>query len=225
MILSRFCIDFFVNIVLNTPIMMLYYQMVMGRYYAPFDLLRIIKNLVLFPIESVILILFFSLTVPRLRHIGFVIGSSDALRLTKKTLLPLLSLFLAGCLAVALYCAYAYEHTSLSASYQSDERAQKNHAITQDVVSMHEDLQVLSVVAVVESAYPKLFSQEVTYTVAIYLADAQAVEQRGDTMETLYTYSKTPASKDGALTKLGTAVLVVDHGTDTVTQYTDDLSP
>ena len=93
-ILSRFCIDFFVNIVLNTPIMMLYYQMIMGRYYAPFDMMRIVKNLVMFPIESVILVLFLNLTVPRIRSLGFIVGSVQSLKLTRKTAMMLAVLYL-----------------------------------------------------------------------------------------------------------------------------------
>ena len=43
-ILSRFCIDFFVNIVMNAPIMWVYYKMVLGKSYTLFQLPRIIKN-------------------------------------------------------------------------------------------------------------------------------------------------------------------------------------
>ena len=62
--LSRFCVSFFVNIVIQTPIMLLYYQMVLGKSYAIFDLPRICKNLVLFPIESLLLILFLNVITP-----------------------------------------------------------------------------------------------------------------------------------------------------------------
>ena len=55
-ILSRFCIDFFVNIVMNAPIMWVYYKMVLGKSYTLFQLPRIIKNLALFPLEAVLLI-------------------------------------------------------------------------------------------------------------------------------------------------------------------------
>ena len=62
--LSRFCVSFFVNIVIQTPIMLLYYQMVLGKSYAIFDLPRICKNLVLFPLESLLLILFLNVITP-----------------------------------------------------------------------------------------------------------------------------------------------------------------
>ena len=63
-ILSRFCVDFFVNIVLNAPIMAWYYQVVLNKSYAFFQLPRILKNLALFPLESVLLILFLMVMIP-----------------------------------------------------------------------------------------------------------------------------------------------------------------
>ena len=71
-ILSRFCIDFFVNIVLNTPVMWIYYKMVLGKSYAIFQLPRIIKNLALFPLESVLLTLFLAAVMPVGRRLGLL---------------------------------------------------------------------------------------------------------------------------------------------------------
>ena len=84
-ILSRFCIDFFVNIVLNTPVMWLYYKMVMGKSYAIFDLVRFVKNLAMFPIESVLLILFLRMVIPPTQKLGYVYSGMDKLRFTKRT--------------------------------------------------------------------------------------------------------------------------------------------
>ena len=52
-ILCRFAVCFLVNIVIGTPIMMWYYQVILGKYYAPLDMLRILKNLVMFPLEVI----------------------------------------------------------------------------------------------------------------------------------------------------------------------------
>ena len=222
-VLSRFCIDFFVNIVLTTPIMMLYYEVMLGRYYAPFDLLRIIKNLVLFPFESIVLILFLNLTIPRVRSLGFVIGSTEKLKLNKKVIPFILILFLIGCIAVGGYCWYAYEHTSLSAQYTQEERFAHNVEMT-DVVRAHEkELEDETLITVVEAAYPKLFSKQVTYTVGVYSLDEEVMDQnilaehaevtedlRASSLKTMQGYSKTPASKDTALVRIGTATFVLD---------------
>jgi len=101
--LSRFCIDFFVNIVLNTPIMWAYYQVVLGRHYAIFDGLRIVKNLVLFPLESVLLVLFLRTVIPPLQKLGFVYSGADKLRFTRKNVVFLAAMAVLGAAAVAVY--------------------------------------------------------------------------------------------------------------------------
>ena len=104
--LSRFCIDFFVNIVLNTPIMWLYYQMVMGKTYKIFDALRIVKNLVMFPLEAVLLVLFLRVVIPPAQKLGFVYSGVDKLRFTKKNIIFLVVMTAVGVAAVALYVAF-----------------------------------------------------------------------------------------------------------------------
>jgi len=101
--LSRFCIDFFVNIVLNTPVMYLYYQLVLGKHYAIFDALRIVKNLALFPLESVLLVLFLRVVIPPAQQMGYVYSGVDKLRFTRKNVVFLAAMAAVGAAAVALY--------------------------------------------------------------------------------------------------------------------------
>ena len=103
--LSRFCIDFFVNIVLNTPVMWLYYQMVLGKNYVLFDALRIVKNLVMFPIESVLLVLFLRVVIPPTQKLGYIYSGTEQLRFTKKNIIFLVVMAVVGVAAVALYVA------------------------------------------------------------------------------------------------------------------------
>ena len=93
-ILSRFCVDFFVNIVLNAPIMAWYY----------------LKNLALFPLESVLLILFLTAMIPLAyrMHLGYDTGERLHLKKRQVILLGVLFLFAAGC--VAGYFVYDYNH-------------------------------------------------------------------------------------------------------------------
>ena len=104
--LSRFCIDFFVNIVLNTPIMWLYYQMVLGKNYAIFDAMRVVKNLVMFPIESVLLVLFLQVVIPPTRKLGWLASDAEDLRFSRKNVITLAAFALAGIAAVTLYVIY-----------------------------------------------------------------------------------------------------------------------
>lgn len=102
-ILSRFCIDLFVNIVLQTPVMMAYYQIMLGKSYKVFHLPRIIKNLVMFPVESVLLILFLHLVIPPLEKAGQLPRGMDRLAFTRKNIALLAVLTLAGIGALILY--------------------------------------------------------------------------------------------------------------------------
>ena len=105
--LSRFCINFFVNIVMNTPIMWLYYRMMLGRNYRLFDAMRIVKNLVLFPLESVLLVLFLRLTIPPTRKLGHTLSDIEDLRFTRRSVIALAALTAVGIAAVVLYTVYA----------------------------------------------------------------------------------------------------------------------
>ena len=101
--LSRFCVNFFVNIVLQTPIMALYYQMMLGKSYTWFNLPRIAKNLVLFPFEAVLLVLFLRYAVPPLSRLGFIRSKVDGLKLDRKNILLLVGLTLISAAATGLY--------------------------------------------------------------------------------------------------------------------------
>ncbi len=101
--LSRFAINFFVNVVLTTPVMMVYYSVMLGKNYAVFNLVRIVKNLVLFPAESAALVFFLRALIPATRRVGFNVPPSDGLKFTKKDVLLLAALFVLGGLMLVWY--------------------------------------------------------------------------------------------------------------------------
>ena len=102
-ILSRFCTNFFVNIILQTPIMVLYYQMMLGKTYKILNLPRMIKNLVLFPIESLLLVLFLRALIPPLKSLGYKVSDISNLHFTKKNIITLVILTIIGVAAVVAY--------------------------------------------------------------------------------------------------------------------------
>ena len=134
---NRFLIDFLVNIVIQTPIMALYYQMVLGKYYALVDFPRIAKNLVLFPLEAAVLIVLLRYAVPPLNRLGFVKSRVSGLALHKKTICLLAVLTLISVGAVLGYSLYSYNTTSLSARYSAEERAERNGQLNAVVLSEH----------------------------------------------------------------------------------------
>ena len=232
--LARFGIDFFVNIVLNTPIMWLYYKLIMGKYYAIVDLPRIVKNLAMFPIESVLLILFFRLVIPPTRSLGFIQSDVDKLKFTKKNIAAMAALLAVGIAAVSGYSIYAYNTTSLSASYVGSERYEHNTAM-RDIILENADFGDAEVVAIIESAYPKFNDPNVTYNVAIYTVDQAELEnniaekkaedpESTYGLDTLNGYSRSPASADDALVNVGSAVIVVDKKTGELVSYADEIA-
>lgn len=131
-ILSRFCVDFFVNIVLNAPIMAWYYQVVLNKSYAFFQIPRILKNLALFPLESVLLILFLTAMIPLAyrMHLGYDTGERLHLKKRQAILLGVLFLFAAGC--VAGYFVYDYNHNDQASRLSTKEKVEVNTALTED---------------------------------------------------------------------------------------------
>ena len=127
--LSRFCVSFFVNIVIQTPIMLLYYQMVLGKSYAIFDLPRICKNLVLFPIESLLLILFLNVITPLTYRMKLTYEPPKKLKITGRLVAFLLALLIVGSCATAGYAWYDYNTRNHATSLESDERAALNHKL------------------------------------------------------------------------------------------------
>ena len=218
-ILSRFCIDFFVNIVLQTPIMMAYYKIMMGQSYMVFNLPRIVKNLVMFPIESVLLTIFLRFAIPPLYHSGYVYSNADHLRFTRRHVALLAALFLVGAAATAGYAVYDYNTKSLSASYTAEERLRKNTLMTQWVADENPDLDLDSLVVVIESAYSKVGNPNADYTLAVYTVNAEKFNERqaadeAFSLDSLRGLSKSKAAKEDALQRIGSGQAVANKRTD-----------
>ena len=218
-ILSRFCICFFVNIVLTAPIMWWYYKLILGKSYIMFQLPQILKNLFFFPIESVLLTLFLSAMVPVAYRLGLVYDMGQNIKFQKRQIVLLATLFIAGLAAVFAYLGYHYDTTSLSASYTDEQRYEVNCDMDGIVRSETLDWEDDTTVCVVESAYKKFLTDKVTYTVAVYTVDPQAL----DDLETFRGLSKSKAAAEPALTRAATATVVQNQSTGEVLSFS--LSP
>ena len=217
-ILSRFCIDFFVNIVLNTPVMWLYYSMVMGKSYAIFDLVRFVKNLAMFPIESILLIVFLRMVIPSTQKLGYIYSGADKLRFTRRNVVLMAVLLALGAGAVTGYSIHSYNTTSVSASYSASQRLEMNNEMNAWVVEESEELDEETTVTVIESGFRKVGKPELTYQLAIYRLDTEAFEAKAAedsdfTIDTVRGYSKSKAAKEEVLTRIGSATAVTDKKT------------
>ncbi len=230
--LSRFCICFFVNVILQQVVFAWWYIYIGSPEQAKNQILgimtvaRIFKNLAMFPIESVVLTLFLRFLLPVTQRAGLTYCGKAEMRFDKKQLTTLVSLVLVGCVSATGYMYYRYENSSRSADYSKEERMAANQAMAQLVQENTTQWDDETVVCVVDSAYRGLLEEETDYTVAVYVLDAEAFAagQAADpsyTMDTLWGYSKSGPGKDEyqSLIKVATAQVVKNEKTGEVLSF------
>ena len=202
-ILSRFCIDFFVNIVMNTPIMWVYYKMILGKSYTIFQLPRIIKNLALFPLESVLLILFLTATIPIGRRFGLLYDKGESLKMQKRQIVLLVTLFAIGAACVGGYYVYNYNTKNHASSLSPAEVTAMNAALTED--GLAQGLLEEDQIATVNKVSKKLRG-DTTVEFTIYQTS------EGTDLAAAAGYLEKSAKGDDTLTRVGagSAVLVLD---------------
>ena len=217
-ILSRFSICLIVNIFMTIPIDNLYQQFMYGYHNTVLTLPRILKNLFMFPIESVVLTLFLSIMQPITYRMKLTFNPAEKLSLSKKQIALLVTLVVVGAASVFGYLFFHYDNTSLSASYTVQERIEANKAMQPLVLESSDDFDNMTTVTVVESAYKEFLGKEITYNVAIYQV-ADGVEVTDD----LWKLSKSKAAANENLTRVGTVTLVVEEESGKLlgSQYTE----
>lgn len=216
-ILSRFCICLFVNILLQTPIMMLYYQVVLGGQSYVLTIPRILKNLFMFPIESVVLTIFLAFMQPITYRMKLTYNAEKSLQFQKKQVALLTALFIFGSGCVVGYLSYHYQTTSLTTGYTTAEQAEKGQALYAIIADREPEAEAQPAVAIVDGAYKPFLGKNTTYQVSLYAVDPAVAAS--DEMEGLWALKKTPASKHEALTKLANVEIVENDSTGEVLDF------
>ena len=230
--LARFCICFFVNVVLQQFIFAWYYIWIGNPESAQSAILgimtttRIFKNLFFFPIESVVLTLFLKFLLPVTQRAKLTYCADADMRFTKKQVAALVCLVLIGIGSAVGYLYNRYGTTSRSADYSTEERVEANHAMAELVLERTDDWDDQTVVCVVDSAYRGLFESETDYTVAVYVLDEEAfaagqAADSGYSMDTLWAYSKSGPKKDEyqSLVKVASATVVKNEKTGEILDF------
>lgn len=213
-ILSRFCICLFVNILLQTPIDMLYQLVYYGYNNVVITIPRIFKNLFMFPIESVVLAVFLFAVQPVTYRMHLTYYPVEKLSFSKKQIALLVALVAVGIVSVFMYLPMHYSNNSLSASYTTEERIAANQSMQPIVLDQTDDWDDVTTMTCVESAYGKFLSDEVTYNVAVY-----TVEEGVEVTEDIWKLSKSKAAKHESLTRVATATIVVNDKTGEVLSF------
>ena len=163
--------------------------------------------------------MFLALMQPITYRMHLTYNPEPSLRFEKKQLVMLGILFVFGCGCVAGYLGYHYEHASLSASYTTAERVQKNTRMQDILVEQQVGDSDSPTVAIIESAKKQFLGKDITYTVAYYAVDADAYEASGGDLTELRKLKKSAAAKSEDLQRLGTAVIVCNEDTGEVISF------
>ena len=231
--LSRFCICFFVNVVLQQFIYAWWYAYIGNPEQARESILgimtvaRIFKNLAMFPIEAVVLTLFLRFLLPVCRRAKLVYCGDADMKFDKKQIITLICLVLIGSVSAVGYLGYRYNTSSRSADYKSEERVAIQMSMQQVVLENTDEWDEEAVFTVVDSAYRPLFGDETDYTVAVYILDWDAfnagqAEDPNYTVDTLWAYSKSGPKKDKyqSLIKVASCDIVKNEKTGEILSFT-----
>lgn len=193
--LSRFCIDFFVNIVLNMPIMAMYYDVVLGQSYTWLQLPTIAKNLCMFPVEAILLVMFMSVMLPIVYRLRLVYYSGEELKVTKKVVAGLGALFVLAVTATGSYLVYNYNTSNQASWLDEQEKVTLNAALTEE--AQNQALVADDQILIVKKVSKELGEEQVGITFNVYqVAD-------GADMNSVWAYRSTDAKSDEALTQVG----------------------
>ena len=230
--LARFSICLFVNVVLQQFIYAWYYTYMGNPESAIKSIMdimtttRILKNLVCFPIETVVLTLFLKVLLPVTQRAKLTFCTDADMRFNTKQIIAMVLLIAIGLTGTVYYLNDRYGTTSRSADYSTEERVEANKNVTEIVKEYTEELPEGTIVCIVDSAYRGFMEKETDYTVSVYVLDedAFAAGQAADSkysMDTLWAYSKSGPSKDkyGSLVKYATATFSMTEKTGEVSDY------
>ena len=230
--LARFGICFFINVVLQQVIYAWYYTYIGNPDQAKESIMgimtvtRIFKNLALFPIEAVVLTLFLKVLMPVARNAKLIYCPETDMRFTGKQIAVLVLLVVIGVGSALGYLTFRYTSTSRSADYTDKQRIEANQTMTELVLEETEDWDSETLVCIVDSAFRPMFEDETDYTVSVYVLDSeafaagQAADSKYD-MNTLWGYSKSGPKKDpyGSLIKVATAEIQKNEKTGQILSF------
>ena len=208
--IGRFSICIFINVILGTSINMLWQYVYYGTTSVALTIPRIVKNTFMFPIESVVMTFFLGIMIPITNRMGLTYSGAnakEALSFGKKQVIALALLFVVGIGAVGGYLVYNYNTENQASWLSTEEKTELNTALTERAAA--EGLIGEDQVIVIRRVFKTVGADE-----AELVFDVYDVAEGGD-LAAIMTYRSTDAKKDASLT-------VVCEGYATV--MSDDLT-
>ena len=219
-VIARFLICFAVNVVLQQFIFAWQYTYMGNPEKAKDSIMgimttaRIFKNLFFFPIESVVITLFLKVLIPVTSRAKLTYGGSKGLDFTKKQIAAQVLLMAIGAGSAVGYLNYYYNNNSVTKDYTAEEVVEMNHLVHDIILAEEPEIPADTTLAVIEYAAKPFFGTETTFTVALYQAKADAA-----ITDAMWSYKKTPASKDESLLRIGTVTIVTHNKTGEVLSF------
>ena len=219
-IIARFLICFAINVVLQQFIFAWQYTY-MGNPEKAKDssmgimtAARLFKNLFFFPIESIVITQFLKVLIPITSRARLTYGGNKGLDFTKKQIIALVVLLVIGAGSSVAYLNYYYNHNSVTKDYSAEEVVEMNHQMHEIILQQDPDVDGDTTLAVIEYAAKPFFGEDATYTVALYQA-----KEGAEITDSMWSYKKTPASKDENLVRIATVTIVTENKTGDVLSY------
>ncbi len=107
-LLGRFAVTVVCNLLLNPLFLTWYYALILGRSYTFLTWPRLAKNIALFPIQTVALVLVFDLLLPVTDRMGLTFSGGAKLKITKQNAAALIALTLLAAALVVAYYVWVY---------------------------------------------------------------------------------------------------------------------
>ena len=219
-IIARFLICFAVNVVLQQFIFAWQYTYMGNPEKAKDSIMgimtaaRLFKNLFFFPIESIVITLFLKVLIPVTSRARLTYGGNKGLDFTKKQIIALVVLLVIGVGSSVAYLNYYYNNNSVTKDYSAEEVVEMNHQMHEIILQEDGAVDGETTLAVIEYAAKPFFGEETTYTVALYQA-----KEGAEITDSMWSYKKTPASKDENLVRIATVTIVTENKTGKVLSY------
>lgn len=110
-VLSKFAVNFFCNIILNSIFMKWYYHFFgIDAVYPFINLVRIVKNLILFPIEGLLIAAVIQAVIPALKSLSLISKDTNKEKITVKHIILILGLILISSALVLFYVFFLNDY-------------------------------------------------------------------------------------------------------------------